>query len=79
MSEMRNKELYIFEKGVFWSGPGRKSRGFRSGQGRKKGAFARQIPVLSLYGSTPPTTPLRGVYIQYYTIFSLMNVVLIHS
>ena len=25
-SEKRNKELLIFEKGVFWSGPGRKSR-----------------------------------------------------
>ena len=52
--EKRNKELYIFEKGVFWSGPCRKSRVFRSGQGRKMGAFVRHIPVLSLYGSTPP-------------------------
>ena len=32
--EKRNKELYNFEKGVFWTGPGRKSRVFRSGQGR---------------------------------------------
>ena len=34
-SERRYKELYVFEKGVFWGGPGRKSRGFRSGKGRK--------------------------------------------
>ena len=26
------QKLYIFEKGVFWSSPGQKSRGFRSGQ-----------------------------------------------
>ena len=38
-SEKRYKELYIFEKGVFWSGPGRKSRGFRSGKGRKMGGI----------------------------------------
>ena len=59
-SEKRNKELYIFEKGVFWSGPCRKSGVFRSGQGRKMGgggAFARQIPVLSVYGSTTPRAP----------------------
>ena len=36
-SEKRNKELYIFEEGVFWSGPCRKSSVFRSGQGRKIG------------------------------------------
>ena len=58
-AEKRNKELYIFEKGVFWSGPGRKSRVFRSGQSRKMGvvAVARHIPVLSLYGSTPGPAP----------------------
>ena len=39
MSKKRYKELYIFEKGVFWSGPGRKSRGFRRGKGRKMGDF----------------------------------------
>ena len=44
-SEKRNKELYTFEKGVFWSGPCRKSRVFRSGQGRNMGGFR---------GSTPP-------------------------
>ena len=38
-SEKRNKELYMFEKGVFWSGPCRKSRVFRSCQGRKVGGF----------------------------------------
>ena len=73
-SEKRNKELYIFEKGVFRSGPGRKSRGFRSG--RKMGGFraAHTWTVLiweyHLHSSPPPTPP-RGVYIQYYmyTIF----------
>ena len=38
-SEKRNKELYIFEKGVFWSGPGPKTRVFRNGQVRKMGGF----------------------------------------
>ena len=40
-SEKRNKELYMFEKGVFWSGPCRKSRVFRSCQGRKMGGLSR--------------------------------------
>ena len=52
-SEKTDKELYSFEKRVFWSGPSRKSRVFRSGKAEKWGAFARHIPVLSLYGSTP--------------------------
>ena len=38
-SEKWNRRMYIFEKGVFRSGPGRKSRVFRSGLGRKMGGF----------------------------------------
>ena len=63
-SEKRNIELYIFEKGVFWSDPGRKSRVFRSGQGRKMGvgwggagAFARNIPLLPYMGVPVPPLP----------------------
>ena len=56
------QRIVYFLKGVFWSGPCRKSRVFRSDQGRKmgegRGAFVRHIPVLSLYGSTlPPPLP----------------------
>ena len=56
-SEKQNEELFIFERGVFWSCPGRNSRVVKA---EKLGAFARHIPVLSLYGSTlphPPPTP----------------------
>ena len=59
-TENQNEELYIlfiFEKGVFWSGPGRNSRVVKA---EKWGAFARHIPVLSLYGRTP-SPPLPRV------------------
>ena len=36
-TEKRNKELYIFEKGIVWSGPGLKRRVFSIGQARKMG------------------------------------------
>ena len=53
----QNEELFIFERGVFWSCPGRNSRVVKA---EILGAFARHIPVLSLYGSTltpPPRVP----------------------
>ena len=59
-SEKQNEELLIFERGVFWSCPGRNSRVVKA---EKLGAFARHIPVLSLYGSIlnpappPPSSP----------------------
>ena len=80
-SEKRYKELYMFEKGVFWSGPGRRSRGFRSGKGRKMGGFRAahtRTVLIWEYPSPPPPTPW-GVYIQYYTIFWRINAVIIHS
>ena len=59
-SEKQNKELYIFEKGFFWSGLRRNSRVAKSEKwewGVRRGDFAWHIPVLSLYGSTPPPLP----------------------
>ena len=54
-SEKQNEELFIFERGVFWSCPGRNSRVVKA---EKLGAFARHIPLLSSYGSTlPPPLP----------------------
>ena len=59
-TEKRNKELYIFEKGIVWSGPGRKSRVFSIGQGRKNGvgggagAFARTYPYCPYMVLPPP-------------------------
>ena len=52
-SEKWNKELCIFEKGVFWSSSGRKSReSLGAAKAEKWVAFTRHIPVLALYGST---------------------------
>ena len=51
------KNCILLKRESFWSGPDRKSRVFRSGQGQKWGAFAQHIAVLSLYGSTPPPPP----------------------
>ena len=53
-SEKQNEEFFIFEREVFWSCPGRNSRVVKA---EKLGAFARHIPILSLYGSTL-STPL---------------------
>ena len=66
--EKRYKELYIFEKEVFWSGPGKKIEALGAAKAEKWGAFTRHMPVLFLYGSTTCPTP-RGIYILYYTIF----------
>ena len=72
-SEKRNKELYIFEKGVFWSGPGRQSRVFRSRQGRKmcvgggggwRGAFRDTYPRCPYMGV--PTHPRGGGRLAYF-------------
>ena len=54
-TEKQNEELFIFERGVFWSCPGRNSRVVKA---EKLGAFAQHIPILSLYGSTLPPPPL---------------------
>ena len=54
----RTKNCIFLKRGVFWSGLRRNSRVAKSekweGGGWGRGAFARHIPVLSLYGSTPP-------------------------
>ena len=69
-SEKRYIELYIFEKGVFWSGPGRKSRGLGAAKAEKwgrGGGLSRGTYPYCPYTGVPP--PGGGVYIQYYTIF----------
>ena len=59
-SEKQNEELFIFERGVFWSCPGWNSRVVKA---EKLGAFVRHIPVLSLYGSTSPPPCFPGSWI----------------
>ena len=57
MSEKWNKQMYIFEKGVFRCGPGRKRGVFRSGPGRKMGGFLASHTRTALIWEYPPPLP----------------------
>ena len=56
-SEKQNEELFIFEKGVFWSCPGRNSRVVKA---ENLGAFAGLIPVVLIWEYPSPRSRFPG-------------------
>ena len=57
------KNCIFLKRGSFGAAQVEKVEALGAAKAEKRGAFARQIPVLSLYGSTPQQ-PLSGAFIS---------------